>query len=92
MGLQPNVFGEDVLAWLNQGNHVDGSEKCMFCGGHTDRTTTLMTYTSETGTRVDHVYECVACRQERVRKQVEEGLRPASDLDEERFPENRREF
>lgn len=81
-----NVVDIKFLAeWLNAKSHIDGSNICFFCEKETERTTML---SSSAG--IHSVYECKDCRQDRVREQVRKGLRPASDLEEENFPENRR--
>ena len=58
--------------------------RCYNCKEQTDR---LIWFSMARG--VVKAYECLDCRQERVQKQVDAGLRPASDLLPENLPENR---
>lgn len=58
--------------------------KCYNCGAETDRFIRFMTAVG-----IVHEFECIDCRQERVKEQVEAGLRPASDLLPENLPEVR---
>lgn len=60
-------------------------QKCYKCGEPCDR---LITFATLIGIVQD--YECIDCRQARVKEQIELGLRPASDLDLENLPEKRK--
>lgn len=62
----------------------DKEFRCYNCGKPTDRYITFRTILG-----IVNDFECVECRQERVQKQVDAGLRPASDLEPENFPERR---
>lgn len=56
--------------------------KCYNCGTPTDRYITFMTTIG-----IVNDFECIDCRQRRVQRQVDEGLRPASDLLLKNLPE-----
>jgi cell division protein ZapA (FtsZ GTPase activity inhibitor) len=58
--------------------------RCYNCDTPTDR---LIVFRTAIG--IVEEYECLDCRQERVRRQVDEGLRPESDLLPENLPEVR---
>jgi hypothetical protein len=58
--------------------------RCYNCGEPTDR---YITFIVDGG--IVNAFECVPCRQIRVQRQVDAGLRPASDLLPENLPENR---
>lgn len=59
--------------------------RCYKCGEPTDR---YIRFVTPAGIVDD--YECLACRAARVQRQIDLGLRPASDLD--RLPEDRHRF
>lgn len=58
--------------------------RCYNCNEPTDR---LIVFRTDIG--IARKYECLDCRQIRVQRQVDEGLRPASDLLPENLPERR---
>ena len=58
--------------------------KCYNCEAPTDRYILFRTALGQIW-----AYECLNCRQERVQRQVDEGRRPASDLNLENLPEVR---
>lgn len=63
---------------------VKNEQKCYNCKKPTDR---FIAFNTAVG--VIEAYECLDCRQERVQRQVDEGRRPASDLNQENLPEVR---
>lgn len=58
--------------------------RCYCCGTRTDR---FIRFRTAVG--IVEEFECIDCRQERVKRQVDEGLRPESDLLPENLPERR---
>lgn len=60
-------------------------EEMMKCHNCKKPTTRFILFRTELG--LVEEYECLECRQERVQRQVDAGLRPASDLEQENLPE-----
>ena len=63
---------------------IEETHRCIDCNERTDRF--ILFYTP--GGLVE-AFECIDCRQKRVQRQVDAGLRPASDLLPENLPERR---
>jgi len=73
---------EDVTEQLQ--DIIDREFRCYKCDAPTDRYIKFYTVKG-----IIEAFECLDCRQARVQKQVDAGLRPASDLLLENLPERR---